>query len=53
MSTSNPESELVVLGIDLAKNSFQLHGDDASGQVVIKKKLSRNKLSPFIAQLPH
>jgi len=52
MSNSNPKSELVVLGIDLAKNSFQLHGVDASGQVVIKKKLSRNKLSPFIAQLP-
>ena len=53
MSNSNPKSELAVLGIDLAKNSFQLHGVDASGQVVIKEKLSRNKLSPFIAQLPH
>ena len=53
MSNSNPKSELAVLGIDLAKNSFQLHGVDASGQVVIKKKLSRNKLSPFIAQLSH
>ena len=53
MSNSNPKSELAVLGIDLAKNSFQLHGVDASGQVVIKMKLSRNKLSPFIAQLPH
>lgn len=52
MSNSNPKSELVVLGIDLAKNSFQLHGVDASGQVVIKRKLSRNKLSQFIAQLP-
>ena len=52
MSNSNPKSELAVLGIDLAKNSFQLHGVDASGQVVVKKKLSRNKLSPFIAQLP-
>ncbi len=52
MSNSNPKSELVVLGIDLAKKSFQLHGVDANGQIVIRKKLSRNKLVRFIAQLP-
>ncbi len=52
MSNSNPKSELMVLGIDLAKNSFQLHGVDTSGQIIIKKKLSRNKFSQFIGQLP-
>lgn len=52
MSNSNPKSELVVLGIDLAKKSFQLHGVDVSGQVVLRKKLSRAKLRQFMAQLP-
>lgn len=30
-----------VLGIDLAKQSFQLHGVDQNGQVVLKKTLNR------------
>jgi len=31
------------IGIDLAKNVFQLHGVDRHGQVVWKRRLSRNK----------
>ena len=41
-----------VLGIDLAKNVFQLHGTDANGKCVLKKRLSREKLIEFMAQLP-
>ena len=52
MKHSNPKGELSVLGIDLAKQSFQLHGVDANGQTVLKKKLSRSKLCAFVAQLP-
>lgn len=52
MNHHNVKSELAVLGIDLAKQSFQLHGVDANGQVVIKKKLNRKKLCAFVAQLP-
>lgn len=52
MSNNKPKGNVAVLGIDLAKQSFQLHGVDANGQVVIKKKLSRHKLIEFIAQLP-
>ena len=44
--------EISVLGIDLAKNVFQLHGINANGQVVLRKKLSRKQLSVFIANLP-
>ena len=40
------------LGIDLAKNSFSLHGVDAKGNVVLRKTLSRSKLLEFISQLP-
>jgi len=46
------KTEIVVLGIDLAKQSFQLHGVDIKGKEVIKKTLNRKKLSQFIAQLP-
>ena len=41
-----------VLGIDLAKNSFQLHGVDEKGKAVLKKSISREKLAVFIANLP-
>ena len=40
-----------VLGIDLAKNVFQLHGVDEQGKVVVRKQLTRPKLLPFVAQL--
>lgn len=41
-----------LLGIDLAKNDFQLHGVDARGKAVLAKRLKREKLLPFIANLP-
>ncbi len=39
------------IGIDLAKSIFQLHGVDAHGKALFRKKLSRGQLLPFIAQL--
>ena len=41
-----------ILGIDLAKNVFQLHGTDAKGKCVLKKRLGREKLTEFLANLP-
>lgn len=43
--------KVTVLGIDLAKNVFQIHGVDNHGKVVIQKKLKRNLVMPFIANL--
>jgi transposase len=40
-----------VLGIDLAKNVFQLHEGDTQGNVGIRKKLARPQLLPCVAQL--
>ena len=40
-----------VLGIDLAKNVFQIHGADAKGKRVLSKRLSREKLIEFMANL--
>lgn len=43
--------KVTLLGIDIAKEIFQLHGVDASGKAVFKKKLKRTELLKFIAQL--
>jgi transposase len=51
MKHDNAKGDIVVLGIDLAKMSFQLHGVDKDGNVVLRKKLSRSKLSGLIANL--
>ena len=40
------------VGIDLAKNVFQLHGVDRNGRTVLRKRLTREKLSAFMANLP-
>lgn len=40
------------IGIDLAKNSFQVHAVGPNEKVVFTKKLTRAKLLPFIANLP-
>jgi len=52
MKQDSKKGELRVLGIDLAKQSFQLHGIDEVGQTVLTKKLSRKQLSAFVARLP-
>ncbi len=43
---------ITTIGIDLAKNVFQLHGVDAQGQSIVQKKITRNKLPEFVANLP-
>jgi transposase len=52
MSNDKPKNDVAVLGIDLAKQSFQLHGVDKNGATVLKKKLARKDLCEFIARLP-
>ena len=44
--------QVSMIGIDLAKNSFQLHGARADGSVVFRKKLSRGKVLEFLASQP-
>ena len=43
---------LAILGIDLAKSVFHLHGADARGHTVLRKRLSRSQLPSFLANLP-
>jgi len=42
---------LTLLGIDIAKNVFQLHGVDDKGNTVLRKRLTRTKLVEFIVKL--
>ena len=44
--------EISVLGIDLAKNVFQVHGVNHQGQGVFKKTLSRKGRILYVANLP-
>ena len=44
---------IIVIGIDLAKNIFAVHGVNENGQAeLVKPKLSRDQLLPLIANLP-
>ena len=44
--------EISMIGLDLAKNVFQVHGIDASGGVVVRRQLRRGAVEKFFAQLP-
>ena len=40
------------IGIDLAKNAFQVHGVDSREEVVIKKRLRLNQMIEYFSGLP-
>ena len=44
--------EVTIIGIDLAKNVFQVHGAAADGSVLFRKKLSRPQFARFMADQP-
>ncbi len=44
--------KITILGIDIAKNVFQLHGTNKQGTPLLQKKLRRSELLTFIANLP-
>lgn len=44
--------EIKTLGIDIAKRVFQLHGVDARSHVVFQKRLGRESVLNFVANLP-
>ena len=45
-------SEVSVIGLDLAKHVFQVHGADAAGWVVIHKRLRRAQVLEFFGRQP-
>ena len=49
---SHPWNEITTIGLDLAKNVFQVHGVDEAGNVVVRKRLRRSQALAFFAAMP-
>src|SRR3954463_9365941 len=45
------QQQVTTVGLDLAKNLFQVHGADARGRPVLKRRLAREKVLEFFANL--
>jgi transposase len=43
---------VTTIGLDLAKNVFQVHAVDVAGSVVLRKRLRRGQVLAFFAGLP-
>ena len=43
---------ITTIGFDIAKSVFQVHGVDATGQVVIRRQLKRRHVLAFFEKLP-
>ena len=43
--------EITTIGLDLAKNFFQIHGVDAAGVVIVRRALRRSQMLPFFSRL--
>ena len=43
-------TQITTIGLDIAKNSFAVHGFDAEGKTVLKKELKRAQVAPFFAR---
>ena len=46
------QQQITTIGLDIAKRIFQLHGADAQGRPVLKRRLAREKVLEFFAALP-
>src|SRR5882724_8662455 len=44
--------QITTIGLDIAKNVFQVHGIDAAEKVVVRKQLRRSKVIAFFEALP-
>lgn len=45
-------NQVVTIGLDIAKSVFQLHGVDAEGAIVFRKRLTRARMRTFFERLP-
>ena len=39
------------IGLDIAKSTFQVHGVDAAGDVILRRRLTRARVVPFFAKM--
>lgn len=43
---------VTTIGLDIAKSVFQVHGVSATGEVLVRRRLSRARVIPFFEKLP-
>src|SRR3954469_6606688 len=43
---------ITTIGLDIAKSVFQVHGIDAAGEGVVRRRLSRGRILAFFEKLP-
>ena len=46
------KAQVSVVGLDIAKSVFQVHGADSAGKAVIRRKLKREEVEVFFRALP-
>jgi transposase len=44
--------EVTRIGMDIAKQRFDLHGVDGAGEMTLRRTLRRERVREFFAQLP-
>jgi len=44
--------QVTTIGLDIAKQVFQVHAVDGLGAVVLRRQLKRRQVVPFFAKLP-
>src|SRR5690606_23152618 len=44
--------KVVRIGLDVAKNVFQIHGVDENGAVALRRRLRRSQVIAFFGELP-
>ena len=44
--------QVTTIGLDLAKSTFQVHGVDAAGRTVLRRRLRRSEMHAFFASVP-
>ena len=44
--------QITTIGLDIAKNVFQVHGIDAAEKVIVRKQLRRGQMLAFFKALP-
>ena len=43
---------IAIIGLDIAKSVFQVHGIDANGKVIVRRQLKRRYVLAFFEKLP-
>ena len=52
VKSSRNLSSVTIIGLDIAKNVFQVHGVDATGGCIVAKAVRRGQLLRFFSSVP-